>query len=101
MAGIGAGVALALIGALVAGFAGGGFGSLDDDGPTAIAPGAGQGGGPVEQEPTLAPEAPTPTEELVEPTEPAEPTPAEVEPTATTAPAAATPTLPPEPTLAE
>lgn len=100
-AGIVAGVAVAFLAALVAAFVGGGTGSLDDEGPTAMAPASGPvDGAPVDTAipaeetpaPTWTPEeapatempvetppaAPTATEEAPEPTEtpaPEEPTP--------------------------
>jgi len=77
LAGIGGGMALAVVGALAVSFIGdGGGGTLDKSQPTAIAPGIGPGGPPivppVDDFPTLPPEE-IPTEAPVEvPTEPIE-----------------------------
>lgn len=102
--GVGGGLALAIVAALIAAVIGGWRGSLDDAEPTAIAPGSGPiVDGPVET-PVDGEVLPTPTEELVEPTEPeVEPSPVEAAPTATEAPPAPSPTVepPPEPTVAE
>lgn len=80
LAGIGGGVALAVVGALAVSFIGdGGGGALDSREPTAIAPGIGPGGPPivppVDDFPTLPPEE-VPTEAL--PTEPVPTEPVEV-----------------------
>ena len=99
LAGIGGGVALALVAALVASMFGGGSGSLDDEEPTATAPVF----VPVDDEPiaTLPPVdvAPSPTPTLMPalPTE-APPTDLTPVPSATVVAPVATPTLVPEPT---